>query len=161
MSFVNLYEKPGYRMGLLGRIKWWFRRRKFIRQRARQGYCDSDLWDMDSYLAEVIGAMARDLAHRHCSHPADMTEEEWESILYWISEKFRQYNVERPCPSYEAFNKARIVSVNSPDNSVSIEYPDHLYKAWREEEMANYEAKMKDLKEGFDSLYEIYPNLWD
>ena len=161
MSFVNLYEKAGYKMTLRERVKWWFRRRKFIRQRARQGYCDGDLWDINCYLAEVIGAMTRDLAHRHCSHPADMTEEEWESILYWVSEKFRQYNIERPRPSYEAFNKARIVSVNSPDNSISIEYPDHLYKAWREEELANHEFKMKKLREGFDLLYEIYPNLWD
>ena len=161
MSFVNLYEKPGYKTGLIGRIKWWFRRRKFVRQRARQGYCDSDLWDMDCYLAEVIGNMTKELATRHCSHPAHLDEEEWESVLRSISKSFLQYNIERPCPSYEAFNKARVVSVNSPDNSVSIEYPDHLYKAWREEEIANHEAKMKDLKEGFDLLYKYYPDFWD
>lgn len=54
---LDLYAKPGYKMRPLERIKWWIRRAKYARQRARWGFSAYDVWDMDHYLAELISEM--------------------------------------------------------------------------------------------------------
>jgi hypothetical protein len=51
--------------------------------------------------------------------------------------------------------------IKNEDGSVTIEAPDELFQAWREEEIANFELKGKKLKEGFDLLFKNYPHLWD
>ena len=33
----NLIAKPNYKMRPLARIKWWFRKRKYIKERAEKG----------------------------------------------------------------------------------------------------------------------------
>lgn len=160
MRILNLYAKPEYKMTLLARIKWWFTRRKCARQRARWGFSEYDVWDLDTYLAELIGNMTEYLAEHNMSHPWDITDEEWQNILRTISHKFKQYNIERPCPAYEAYQNALVRTTNS-DRSVTIEAPDEIVQAWREEEAENHKATMAELKEGFDLLYKYYPNLWD
>jgi hypothetical protein len=92
-------------------------------------------------------------------HP-DMTPEEWSEKLKYISNCFKQYNKEPPCPAYEVYHAA-VKRIENEDGSISVSAPDELLHAWREEEMRNYNEKMKRLKEGFDLLYEVYPNLWD
>lgn len=160
MSRLNLYAKPQYKMRPLARIKWWFKRRKYARQRARWGFSEYDVWDMDTYLAELIGEMAKYLAEHNVSHPWDISDEDWKTTLKTISQCFKQYNCERPCPAYEAYQNACVRTTN-PDHSVTIDCPDHLLEAWRLESKANYEAQMHDLKRGFDLLYDAWPNLWD
>lgn len=160
MSILNLYAKPGYRMGLWKRIKWWFRRAKYARQRARWGFSEYDVWDMDTYLAELIGDMTAYLADHNMSHPYDATNEEWQDTLRTISRCFKQYNIERPCPAYEAYRNA-IVRASDLGKSVTVEAPERFVKAWREEERANHRATMTELKLGFNLLHENYPNLWD
>ena len=156
----DLTAKLDYKPHLLARIKWWFRRRKYIKERAQKGWSSYDVWDFDTYLAQVISGALEFFAENHQSHPYDLTPEEWSAQLQYIAKCFKTYNEELPCPAYEAYQKA-VVRTVEPGKSVTIEAPDHLYKAWREEEKQNYELKMKRLKEGFDLLYDIYPNLWD
>ena len=156
----DLTAKLDYKPRLLARIKWWFRRRKYIKERAKNGWSSYDAWDFDTYLAIVISGALEFLSKEHMSHPYEYTPEEWSEKLHHIAECFKQYNEDPPCPTYEEYQKAVVRSVE-PGKSVTIEAPDHLYKAWREEEKQNHELKMKRLKEGFDLLYDIYPNLWD
>ena len=156
----DLTAKLDYKPRLLARIKWWFRRRKYIKERAQKCWSSYDVWDFDTYLARTISTALEFLAQNHMSHPSDMTEEEWEAKLRAVSECFRVYYTELPCPAYELYRDAT-VRITNPDKSISVDAPDHLFKAWREEELANHEFKMKKLREGFDLLYEVYPNLWD
>lgn len=159
MSLLNLYEKPGYKMNLCQRIKWWFRREKYIRQRARWGFSEYDVWDMDAYLADLLRDMFAYWAKHQHSHPYELTAEEWQQTLINISECFAQYNRDLPTPAYDAFHKAAIRT--KIDGGVAIEVPDNLLQAWRDEEIQQHEYKMQKLKEGFDLLYKWYPNLWD
>ena len=159
-SPFDLYAKPGYKMRWFARIKWWFKRRKYIKERARNGWSRYDVWDFDSYLAEVIGGALEFLAHNNMSHSYDITDEEWKTKLLHISECFKQYNVDPPCPAYTAYHEA-VERIENEAGSISVSAPQELLAAWRDEETRNYENKMKKLKEGFDLLYEIYPNLWD
>ena len=157
----DLYAKLDYKPRLLVRIKWYFRRRKYVKERARQGWSRYDAWDFDGYLANIIGGALEFLADNNMSHPYDITDEEWKAKLKHISECFKQYNVEPPCPAYEAW-RASVHREESEKGCVTISGGDEdLARAWKEEELRNYENKMKKLKEGFDLLYEIYPNLWD
>lgn len=159
MSMLNLYAKPGYRMGLWKRIKWWFRRAKYARQRARWGFCEQDIWGMDAYFSELLRDMFAYWAKHHNSHPYEMSSEEWQQTLINMSECFAQYTREFPCPAYEAFHKA--VTRKKIEGGIEIEAPDDLLEAWRQEEREHYEYKMSKLKEGFDLMYKYYPNLWD
>lgn len=156
----NLIAKPNYKMRLIPRIKWWFRKRKYIKQRAKRGWSDYDTWDFDTYLAMVISDGLAHLASVHISHPCGCTPEEWSEKLRYISKCFKQYTEEPDCPAYEAYRNA-VMRIKNEDGSITVEAPDELLKAWREEEKRNYEEKMKRLKEGFDLLYENYPNLWE
>lgn len=156
----NLIAKPNYKMRLLARVKWWFKKRKYAKQRAERGWCDYDVWDFDTYLAMIIGDGLAYLADAHMSHPWDYTPEEWSEKLLYISKCFKQYTEEPDCPAYEAYRNA-VKRIKNEDGSITVEAPDELLEAWREEEKRNHEEKMKRLKEGFDLLYEIFPNLWD
>jgi hypothetical protein len=159
MSILNLYAKPGYKMTLWQRIEWWYKRHKCARQRARWGFSEYDVWDLDCYLSELIGDMAKYLAEHNMSHPYDVTTEEWQTILNTISKCFKQYNIERPTPAYEAYDKA-MTRISEP-GCVTVKAPIELLEAWRAEELANDEAKMTELKQGFDLLFKWYQNLWD
>lgn len=160
MSMLNLYAKPGYRMKLWNRIKWWFRRAKYARQRARWGFSEYDVWDFEAYHAELVAAMMRYWANHCHSHPPEIIDEEWLVIMNKIAECFEFWNTDLPTPAYEAYHAA-VRRIKNEDGGVTVEAPDELLRAWRDEERANHELKMKKLKEGFNLLFEYYPHLWD
>lgn len=156
---LNLYAKPGYKMNLRDRIKWWFRRREYARQRARWGFSEHDVWNFDAYLADLLRDMFAYWAKHHCSRPHELSAEEWQQTLINISECFAQYNRDFPTPAYDAFHAA--VSRTRVEGGVELGYSNDLLAAWREEEQKIHEYKMQKLKEGFDLLYKYYPTLWD
>lgn len=155
----DLTAKLSYKPRLLARIKWWFRRYKYIKERAKKGWSSYDVWDFDAYLATVIGGGLEFLAHSHMSHPYYITPKEWAERLQYIANCFKQYNEEPPCPAYDAYRAACLTERKK--GCVTIFSNEELVRAWREEEERNHKEKMKRLKEGFDLLYEVYPNLWD
>ena len=156
---LDLYSKLDYKLSLWKRIKWWFRRAKYVRQRARWGFCELDIWGMDAYLSELLRDMFAYWAKHHNSHPYEVSSEEWQQTLINISECFAQYTRDFPTPAYDAFHKATIR--RKIEGGIEIEAPDDLLQAWRDEEKEQYEYRMKKLKEGLDLMYKWYPNLWD
>jgi hypothetical protein len=157
---LDLCAKPGYKMGLIKRIKWQLRQLKYMRQRAKRGFCDLDVWSFMDYHAELVSAMMAYLVGHNMSHPAEVTDEEWKEILMTISNNFAFWGRDLPCPAYEEYQKHTQRHKNS-DGSITFYAPENLLERWRAEEQANYELKMKKLKEGFDLLYKWYPTLWD
>ena len=157
----DLYAKLDYKPHWTARVKWFFKRRKYVRERARQGWSSYDVWDFDTYLAQLIGGAMEFLAQNNMSRPWEYTDEEWKEKLLHISECFKQYNIDQPCPSYSAW-RASVEREESENGCVTVSGGDpELARAWHEEELHNYNEKMKKLKEGFDLLYEVYSNLWD
>lgn len=150
----DLTAKLNYKTSLLARIKLWFKRRKFIKERAQKGWSRYDAWDFDSYLAMIIGDALEYLADSHMSHPWGYTPSEWDEKLIYISKCFKQYNEEPETPAYDAWEEARRGGVDS-------DKLEELALAWKKEEVTQHEQKMKRLKEGFELLYEVYPDLWD
>ena len=147
----DLYAKLDYKPHWTARVKWFFKRRKYVRERARQGWSKYDVWDFGNYLAFITGGALEFLAQNNMSHPWDISDEEWKEKLLRISECFKQYNEQPDCPAYRAFHEA----------FARGEWTEELSIAWKEEELRNHNEKMKKLKEGFDLLYEVYSELWD
>lgn len=150
----DLTAKPAYKMNLFQWLKWKRDSRKFTKERAKWGWSRYDVWDFDTYLATVISGALIHLAKCHMSHPADISEEEWSERLLYIASCFRQYCDDPECESYHKWEEAVALGTDS-------ETLQKLSKAWHQEETDNYHNKMKRLKEGFDLLYEVYPDLWD
>ena len=160
MSILNLYAKPEYKMTLRERIRWWFKRRKYIKQRAMWGFSEYDAWNFHVYHSELVAKMMRYWANNIHSYHPEMAEEDWVNILKFIADCFAEYNRELPTPAYHAY-EASVNRIHNEDGSISVECDDALLEAWRQEEMNNHNYKMARLKEGFRLLYEYYPHLWD
>lgn len=117
---------------------------KWGRQRLTHGYCDADVWNFDSYLAEVIPAGLRKLAIHGMSYPGSTefpTFETWAEYLNdtadmieWGSKDPDEVN-ENPFP------------VGTP------EYRDQYMKILNQQQDC--------LDQGFERLAHIFKTLWD
>ena len=158
---LDLYAKPGYKMNPLERIKWWIRRAKYARQRARLGFSAYDTWDMDHYLAELISEMLLYKAKFGMSHPWDMTPEDWQQWLIDTAAMFKEYGRDFPeSEEYKVFCAAKKTTKNE-DGSITVEYDEELSKAWLEREKAESEYRMCKLRMGLERLGEKFWELWD
>lgn len=161
MSMLDLYAKPGYKMNPLERIKWWIRREKFKWQRARWGFSEYDVWDMDHYLAQLISDLLLYRAKFGMSHPWDMTPEDWQQWLIDTAAMFKEYGRDFPeSEEYKAFCAAKKTTKNE-DGSITVEYDKELSKAWLEREKTESEYRMCKLRMGLERLGEKFWELWD
>lgn len=60
-------------------------------QRARYGYSYMDVWNLDSYLAEIISRAVRDLQKINHGYPGGLTEKKWNAVLDKIAGTFELY----------------------------------------------------------------------
>lgn len=117
---------------------------KWGRQRLTRGYCDADVWNFDSYLAEVIPAGLRKLATKKISYTGNIefpTFEIWSEYLKdtadmieWGSKDIGEVN-ENPFPIG------------------SSEYRDQYTKILNQQQDC--------LDQGFERLAHIFKTLWD
>ena len=135
MSILNLYEKQAYKMRLFKRFKWWYRRWKFKWQRALWGFSDYDVWDLDVYLAELIGDALLYRAKNSYSHFYDMTAEETQQWFIDTAQMFKDWNRELPEPAYEAYKAS--IKREQFDGGVTISGDDDLAEAMKNFEKFN------------------------
>lgn len=83
----TLWDKitmPFYRARNFFRDKWWdFRKRC---QRFKRGFAWSDVWDMDIWFISTAKSMLEHLLKKHCGHPCNIKNEEWETILHEMTD---------------------------------------------------------------------------
>ena len=65
------YAPMRYPSNWLKNIKWFFKSFKYAAQRARRGYADCDLWDLDSYLTGLIAQALEDFAENMNGYPIE------------------------------------------------------------------------------------------
>ena len=70
------------------------RRKEWIKQRTKRGYSDRDIWNFDSFLAQVIAGGVRQV-RRFGGHPAGMSAQEWVDICNFIADQFEWYAKEQ------------------------------------------------------------------
>jgi len=64
---------------------------KSMKQRAKRGYSDVDMWNLDEYIAKIVKECCFILAEECHGHPNHLTEKKWKQILLDISFGFGSY----------------------------------------------------------------------
>lgn len=55
--------------------------KKWAKQRAKKGYCDIDLWNIDCFIQNTLLKMLKEFRKSHHCYPMCITSEEWDNIL--------------------------------------------------------------------------------
>lgn len=55
---------------------------KIFYQRGRYGYAESDLWNFDGYLSEMLARALKEFKKDTIGHPCELTPDEWDAKLY-------------------------------------------------------------------------------
>ena len=138
------------------KIKTFFRKIKWSWQRAKYGYCDMDLWNLDHTLGNYIASTVNELANRTHGHPITTTEEKWGEILRTIAQDF-YFGVNEDCweNEFERFlTYETTYDKMDPDEKTN-------WDKWFKREAQTADIMAEHLQRGFDNLIEWYPHLWD
>lgn len=131
-----------------------------------RGYCDADVWSLDSFLANLIGDSVKHLADTTHGYPPECTEESWNEILLKIAECFKNADkwaesdvYDDTCYSeYIRLKKARNADMFSGDDT---EEEAGLLEKSREREILNSEFSAINKEIGLKLLAEWWYHLWD
>lgn len=119
-----------------------FRKLKMKRQRAEQGYCDEDIYNVYDWFLNIVPRVLIDFNKNRIGHPCDLTDKEWDNIIERIIFCLSEAN-EDICTQTNEF---------SPVTNLT---------KWeeREDELGKYRNSM--LKEGLELFTKYFWNLWD
>lgn len=138
------------------KLSIFFRKVKWMLQRAKCGYCDMDLWNLDYTLGNYIASSVNELANRTHGYPPRITYEQWIDILHSISTNFylgvnddAWFNPYEDKVSYDAIY------------SELSEKEKAVWDKWLEAETENDRAMHIRRQEGIKLLGEWFPHLWD
>ena len=84
--------------------------------RMMYGFAWVDLWNMDTYLGQLVPSMLRELAERSCGTPCDIEEKEYKAYLMAIAYLFELTGIYEFCEDYES---ARTSLLNAHDEKFS------------------------------------------
>lgn len=153
-------------------IPWFFRTLKFCIQRARRGFSDYDVWNLDSYLAILIKESLvhlADTAHGYPNNTDDM--ESWKRTLINTAEYFHKYYEEEEVDqSNDAYIRYLQLKQELLKEHPNAEESDLLMISpalvtlrdfWLREYDKVEESKKENLRKGMDKLKLIFPYLWD
>ena len=124
--------------------KYRYRDIKYFIQRGRRGYSDSDVWDLDGYLAEWLPKALKHLRTTGMSYPGQgISIAQWKQILLKMEKGFKSHN-----------------KINEGDFMVE------KYKKKNGRPMFFYDKKRlaryeKDVKEGMKLFVKYFGQLWD
>ncbi len=165
-SVFKYGDERGFR-----KIGLFFRRIKWAWQRAIKGYCDFDIYDLDTYHTNMIIKALYEFADKTQSSPIDMPYEDWVRTICEIANCFEE-SVEDDDfddPEYEEWNKLAKqyeVRTENEDGSLTVSVPDDIpeLNAAREKWLAVLKADQRyrtDMKNrAFDLLKQYYWHLW-
>ena len=74
--------------------------------RMRFGFAWVDLYNMDTYLGQLIPSMLKELAARSCGVPYDIEEEEYKAYLIALARLFEIANIDKFDEEYEGARTA-------------------------------------------------------
>jgi len=108
-----------------------FKEIKYFIQRGRRGYSDSDTWDFDDYLADVISKGLKVLKDNLHSYPVEFeTIEQWQEILDSIIDGFEAYqqtgDIDCPVEDYIKEHNKLMVKFNT-GMKLFTKYFNHLW----------------------------------
>lgn len=138
------------------RISLFFRKIKWAYQRAKYGWCDKDLWDLDWTLGNYIASSVNELANRTHGYPHGLSPEVWDIILRTIARNF-YLGVNK-----NAWNNPYEDEISYEKNYSELEKAEQIiWDKWFEEEKKIEKSMEVRRREGFCDLVKWYSDLWD
>ena len=147
---------PWYRIDL--KIVSFFRKVKWAWQRAKYGWCDRDIWNLDYTLASYISTSIVRLAETTDSYPYGLTKKEWGNILRNIAENF-YLSANEEC--YDNPYNDMLVSFGFVSGRNRNPEREEVYTKWKKVEEENDKTREAHRQEGFKELQEWFLALWD
>ena len=125
------------------------RERRYIAQLKRQGWANSDLWGLNTYLATLMVPMLKQFFKHLNGYPCNLkSAEEWQAIgaeMIWAMERYAKDDFFELADLQVGYTIAKC-----RDNKKK-------YKKWRAANNRLYARAQKGLK----LFAEYFPNLWD
>ena len=138
------------------KIKTFFRKLRWMRQRAKYGWCDLDLWNLDYTLGNYIASSVNELANRTHGYPYGLDEQEWDRILREIATSFYLGTNE------DVWDNPYEDKVSYKTMYSDLEKPERdVWDKFFEREEGNRKSMEIRRQEGFKVLMKWFPHLWD
>lgn len=160
--FKQYYAPMRYPSNWKRNARLFFRQFKWAYQRATRGFADSDTWDMDSWLLDLLHDSLNYLAENTISYPADKefdTFEKWANYLKDIAQKLYQAQEENHYYAEPSYAKWAEWLDKHNDKFFTSENP--YSKDMFIESMENDKKRMADFEEAWAKLGKVFFNLWD
>lgn len=149
------YKEPCAWYRLDQKVASFFRKIKWMFQRAKYGWCDRDLWSLDYSLGNYIASSVEELANRTHGYPLGTTESQWDEILRAIALSFYLGTNE------DAWTNIYESKLTYEPYSQLDEEGKAIWDKWFQEEREIDAAMEIRRQEGFQLLKQWFPNLWD
>lgn len=148
-------------------IKWAY-------QRVKYGWCDRDLWNMDCWFLDVIIPMLKRFKEIKHGYPANMTLEQWNSIVDEMIMHFENCDENNPINHNEKWDRYFNLMTkdyqndNTVDNFLDMCNTDpctvgqqEAKEEWLTREQAIYDFRKKEREQAFKMFCEYFESLWD
>ena len=169
------YTKRYYLMHPWKWISELFSNLRATYQRARYGFCYTDVWELGYWLLEILPPMLRHMANHGCGYPGDdefPTYESWQAWLLKMAddiESVKEENVEKQNEYEEDFQNSFNRKQWDKDPSSKFititwnESPDHkeISKKYFNRMKELYTQREQKLVKVFTELARKIPFLWD
>lgn len=142
-------------------FRLFFRQFKWAYQRATRGYCDYDVWDLDSYYLDLFFVTLNHLADTAYGYPGTKefpTYEDWQRALKemaWHFFKANESNDYFPHPAEDKWWEA------VKNDSEPWSRDDENSKAMLAESYVLASKRDIELKKGLEKLNKVFRHLWD
>ena len=144
-------------------IKLFFRRFKWAYQRATRGYADCDIWNMESWLLDLLHDSLNHLADHHWGWPGTEqfpNDEDWEKYLKEMAQLFYQANeINEYYPTPEA-TKWWDWSCDHP-HKLDEKSNNPYIETMMTEETKNGKMRDADFHKAWRMMEDVYWHLWD
>ena len=149
------------------KIGLFFRRIKWAWQRAIKGYCDFDIYELDTYHTNMMIKALRDFLNKTQSYPNDMDYDGWLHTIVKIAD-YLEESIEDDdfdTAEYQEYNKLVTqyqIRTENEDGSITVSIPDDIpeLNAAREKWLNVIQADQshrEDMKNrAFDLLKQYY-----
>lgn len=152
--------KFGYACGFR-KIRLFFQRIKWAWQRAIKGYCDFDIYDLDTYHTNMMIKALYEFADKTQSYPEDTSYEDWVRIICEIANYFKE-SIEDDGfddPEYQKVEELTRQYEEDDDPTILAEL-EAARKEWMDVMLNNMRYREDMKNRAFDLLKEYYWHLW-
>ena len=130
-------------------IRQIFRNIKSFFQRGTKGYCDEDLWEIDSWFLKIMPKMLEEFKKKTMGWP-DNLYNSFEEYIADIDKLIELFNIAKRDPSENKYL----------DELISSNYKDDIFDKYRNESDKIYKQNKNALKEAFELFYKLFDSLW-